>query len=57
MVPSDIKLQFEKMQAIQDQIKTQQGLGRPIISFVNNGYRFVASGPKAPDNCAKRSVV
>ncbi|MFH1519998.1 MAG: SEC-C metal-binding domain-containing protein [Candidatus Omnitrophota bacterium] len=45
-IPLEVKLQFEKMQAIQAQIKKQQGLGRPIISYVHKGYRFVSSGSK-----------
>lgn len=43
-LPPEVRLHFEKMQAIQDQIKKQQGLGRPIISTMHQGYRFVASG-------------
>ena len=46
-IPPEVKLHFEKIQAIQDQIKRQQGLGRPIISCVNNGYRVVATSAKS----------
>lgn len=46
LVLADVKHQFEKMQAIQEQIKKQQGLGRPIISEVFQGYRFVATGTR-----------
>ncbi|MDD5692072.1 MAG: hypothetical protein PHP10_02715 [Candidatus Omnitrophica bacterium] len=45
-IPPEVKLQFERIQAIQSQIEKQQGLGRPIISYVHNGYRLVASGSK-----------
>lgn len=45
-IPTEVKLQFEKIQAVQSQIEKQQGLGRPIISYVHNGYRFVVSGRK-----------
>jgi len=41
-IPAEVKLHFEKIQALQEQIKKQQGLGRPIISCVHNGYRLVA---------------
>ena len=33
-IPDEVKLQIEKMQAIQKQIKRQQGAGRSIISEV-----------------------
>jgi len=45
-MPPEVKLQIEKMQAIQEQIRKQQGLGRPIISEEFQGYRFVASGSR-----------
>lgn len=41
-IPAEVKLHFEKIQALQEQIQKQQGLGRPIISCIHNGYRFVA---------------
>jgi len=43
-MPPDVKIAFEKMQAQQRQAEKQQGLGRPIISNVHQGYRFVAVG-------------
>ncbi len=46
-IPSEIKLHFERIQAIQEQIQKQQGLGRPIISCVNNGYRVIATSAKS----------
>lgn len=45
-IPPDVKHQFEKIQALQDQIEKQQGLGRPIISTVFKGYRLVSSGAR-----------
>jgi len=45
-IPADVKLQFERIQALQEQIKKQQGLGRSIISEVFKGYRFVATGSR-----------
>ncbi len=42
-IPSEVKHEFEKIQAIQEQIRKQQGLGRPIISEMFQGYRFVAT--------------
>lgn len=47
IIPPEIKLQFEKIQALQEQIKKQQGLGRPIISCVHNGYRIVATSAQS----------
>ncbi len=45
-IPPEVKLHFEKIQAIQEQIKKQQGQGRPIISEMFQGYRFVATGSR-----------
>jgi len=45
-IPPEVKLHFEKMQATQAQIEKQQGLGRPIISYEHNGFRFVSSGSR-----------
>ncbi len=46
-IPPEVKNQFEKIQALQDQIRKQQGLGRPIISCVHNGYRIVATSAQS----------
>ena len=43
-IKSNISLQFAKLQARQKQIQKQQGLGRPIMSLENKGYRFVTVG-------------
>ena len=45
-IPAEVKQEFEKIQALQEQIKKQQGLGRPIISEMFQGYRFVATGSR-----------
>lgn len=42
----DLQLALARMKALQDQMRKQQGLGRPIISAFFQGYRFVAVGSK-----------
>lgn len=41
-----IDLIFQGKHALEEQRKSQQGLGRPIISTIHQGYRFVAVGNK-----------
>ena len=41
ILPEDLKLNFEKLQAIRKQRELQQGMGRPIISLEHKGRRFV----------------
>lgn len=40
----EIKKKLAEMDAAQKQRQKQQGLGKPIISLLHNGYRFVAVG-------------
>lgn len=40
----DHKIVFERMEAKRLQLEKQQGLGRPILSILHNGYRFVSIG-------------
>jgi len=49
-----INLAMQKMQAKMSEAQKQQGLGRGIISFENNGYRFVAVGGRAYYEKAER---
>ncbi len=41
-----LELALERMKALQAQILAQQGLGRPIITAVFNGYRIVVVGKR-----------
>lgn len=43
-LPEEIRKQFEALQAQETQRQQQQGLGKPIISALFHGYRFVAVG-------------
>jgi hypothetical protein len=45
-LPPEVKLEMERMQALQSQVEQQQGLGNPIISTVFKGYRLVTSGDR-----------
>lgn len=42
----EIRKKIEEMQALQKQRERQQGMGRPIISLLHKGYRFVAVGSR-----------
>jgi len=44
MQNSDLKIDLERMEAKRLQLEKQQGLGRPIISALHNGYRFISIG-------------
>ncbi|MEI7752724.1 MAG: SEC-C metal-binding domain-containing protein, partial [Candidatus Omnitrophota bacterium] len=44
MENSDLKIALERMEAKRLQLEKQQGLGRPIISTLHNGYRFISIG-------------
>lgn len=43
---SELRLKIAQLQARQQQIQKQQGLGRTIISMEFQGYRFVAAGSR-----------
>lgn len=43
-IPEAVKRKFDEIEALEKQRKEQQGLGRPIISAVFRGERFVAVG-------------
>ncbi len=43
----ELNNKFEELRALQKQRELQQGMGRPIISTVFKGYRFVAVGNRA----------
>src|SRR3989338_3842526 len=53
-IPPEVKLHFERMQAIRAQVEKQQGLGHPIISCVHKGYRFISCRSKLFHNKAEK---